>query len=177
MNYYARVNFSSLEDIVDAIGGIDVYNEIGFNSGVDGTLIPAGNVHMDGSTALKFSRERHAYADGDRQRGRNQMIVLSAIIDKATSPAIITGYSSIMNTVGDTFQSNMDSDEMVSLIKMQLNEGGSWHITSQSVDGNGANGIWSPANQSYSYMMYPDMDSVNAALLEIQKVMDGAILE
>ncbi len=177
MNYYARVNFSSLEDIVDAIGGIDVYNEIGFNSGVDGTLIPAGNVHMDGSTALKFSRERHAYADGDRQRGRNQMIVLSAIIDKATSPAIITGYSSIMNTVGDTFQSNMDSDEMMSLIKMQLNEGGSWHITSQSVDGNGANGIWSPANQSYSYMMYPDMDSVNAALLEIQKVMDGAILK
>ncbi len=177
MNYYARVNFSSLEDIVNAIGGIDVYNEVGFYSGVDGSLIPAGNVHMDGNMALKFSRERHAYGDGDRQRGRNQMTVLSAIIDKATSPAIITGYSSIMSTVGDTFQSNMDSDEMMSLIKMQLNEGGSWNITSQSVDGSGANSIWSPANQTYSYMMYPDMDSVNAALLEIQKVMDGVILE
>lgn len=177
MNYYARVNFSSLEDIVNAIGGIDVYNEVGFYSGVDGSFIPAGEVHMDGATALKFSRERHAYADGDRQRGRNQMIVLAAIIDKVTSPAIITGYSSLMNTVGDTFQSNMDSDEMMSLIKMQLNEGGSWQVSNQSVDGSGANGIWSPANQTYSYMMYPDMESVNAALLEIQKVMDGAILE
>ena len=95
INYYGRVNFSSLENIVDAIGGIDVYNEIGFYSGVDGELIPAGYLHMYGSTALKFARERHAYADGDRQLGRNQMIVLEAILDQAMSPAIITGYSGI----------------------------------------------------------------------------------
>lgn len=176
-NYYARVNFSSLENIVDAIGGIDVYNEIGFSSGVDGTYIEAGNIHMDGNTALKFSRERHAYADGDRQRGRNQMLVLSAIIDKATSPAILTGYSGIMSAVGDSFQSNMDSDEMTSLVKKQISDGGSWNVVQQTVTGTGGNGIWSPANQSYSYMMYPDMDSVNQALVNIQKVMDGEIIQ
>lgn len=176
-NYYARVNFSSLETIVDAIGGIEVYNEQAFYSGVDSSYIPAGNIQMDGNTALKFARERKAYADGDRQRGRNQMIVLSAIIDKATSPAIITGYSGIMSAIGDTFQSNMDSDEMMSIIKKQLNEGGSWNIVQQAVDGEGASGTWSPANQSYSYMMIPNMDSVNQALRNIQKVMDGELIE
>ena len=173
INYYARVNFSSLESIVDAIGGIDVYNEVGFYSGVDGSFIPAGDVHMDGSTALKFARERHAYAAGDRQRGRNQMIVLSAIIDKATSPAIVTGYSSIMSAVGDTFQTNMDADEMMSLVKKQLDEGGGWNIVQQSVDGAGENGVWSPANQTYSYMMYPNMESVEAAIVKIKDVMHG----
>lgn len=173
INYYARVNFSSLESIVDAIGGINVYNEIGFYSGVDGTFIPAGNVSMDGSMALKFARERHAYAAGDRQRGRNQMIVLSAIIDKATSPAIITGYSSIMSAVGNSFQTNMESDEMMSLVKKQLDEGGGWDIVQQSMDGAGENGVWSPANQTYSYMMYPNMDSVNAAIVKIKDVMHG----
>lgn len=176
-NYYARVNFSSLEDIVNAIGGIDIYNEMAFSSGVDGTYIEAGNIHMDGNTALKFSRERHAYADGDRQRGRNQMLVLSAIIDKASSPAILTGYSRIMSAVGDSFQSNMDSEEMTSIVKKQISDGSNWNVVQQSVTGSGETGIWSPANQSYSYMMYPDMDSVNEALVKIQKVMDGEIIQ
>lgn len=175
-NYYARVNFSSLENIVDAIGGIDIYNEIGFSSGVDGTYIEAGNIHMDGNTALKFSRERHAYADGDRQRGRNQMMVLSAIIDKVSSPAILTGYSGIMSAVGNSFQSNMDSDEMTSIVKKQINDNSDWTVIQQSITGVGESGVWSPANQSYSYMMYPDMDSVNQALVNIQKLMDGEIL-
>lgn len=175
-NYYARVNFSSLENIVDAIGGIDIYNEIGFSSGVDGTYIEAGNIHMDGNTALKFSRERHAYADGDRQRGRNQMMVLSAIIDKVSSPAILTGYSGIMSAVGNSFQSNMDFDEMTSIVKKQINDNSDWTVIQQSITGVGESGIWSPANQSYSYMMYPDMDSVNQALVNIQKLMDGEIL-
>lgn len=176
INYYARVNFSSLESIVNAIGGINVYNEMAFTSGVDGTYIPAGDVEMDGATALKFARERHAYAEGDRQRGRNQMLVLSAIIDKATSPAIITGYSGIMSAVGDTFQSNMASDEMMSIIKMQINDGGSWNVVQQAVDGSGENGVWSPANQTYSYMMHPNMESVNQALVKIQKVIDGEVI-
>lgn len=176
MNYYARVNFSSLETIVDAIGGIDIYNEVSFTSGVDGTYMEAGNVHLNGNAALKFARERYAYADGDKQRGRNQMIVISGIISKATSPAIITGYSGIMNAIGDSFQTNMESNEMTSLIKKQIDEGGSWNIVQQSVDGSGENGVWSPANQTYSYMMHPDMDSVNQALVKIQKVIDGEII-
>lgn len=171
-NYYVRVNFSSLEAIVDAIGGIDIYNQFGFYSGVDGTLIPGGDIHVNGNTALKFARERHAYADGDRQRGRNQMIVLEGIISKATSPAIITGYSGIMNAVGSSFQTNMTKDEMTSIIKDQLDNGGSWSIQQQSVTGGGGTD-WTPANGFNAYVMYPDTDSVNTALANIKTIMDG----
>lgn len=170
INYYGRVNFSSLENIVDAIGGIDVYNEIGFYSGVDGTLIPAGYLHMYGNTALKFARERHAYADGDRQRGRNQMIVLEAILDQAMSPAIITGYSGIMDAVSNNFQTNMTKEEMTSIIRRQINEGGDWTFTQQSVNGEGSTD-WCPANGTYSYVMIPDQTTLDAAIAQIQNVM------
>lgn len=172
-NYYVRVNFSSLEGIVDAIGGIDIYNQIGFYSGVDSSYIPGGDIHVNGNTALKFARERHAYADGDRQRGRNQMIVLEAIIQKAISPAIITGYSGIMETVGSNFQTNMEKNEMTSIIKDQLNNGGSWTITQQSVTGEGADSVWSPANGFPAWVMYPDQTSVDTALANIDTIAKG----
>lgn len=171
-NYYVRVNFSSVESIVNAIGGIDVYNQMSFNSGVDGTFIPGGDIHMNGNIALKFARERHAYADGDRQRGRNQMIVLEAIIDKAISPTIISAYSDIMSAVGDTFQTNMTADEMSSIVKKQLNDGASWTVQQQSVTGSGGTD-WTPANGFNAYVMYPDQTSVDTALANINTIMDG----
>lgn len=170
INYYVRVNFSSLENIVDAIGGIDVYNEIGFYSGVDGELIPAGYLHMYGQTALKFARERHAYADGDRQRGRNQMIVLEAILNQALSPAIISGYTGIMEAVSENFQTNMSKEEMTSIIRRQLDEGGAWTVTQQSLNGSGGTD-WCPANGTYSYVMYPDEATLSDAKNQIQAVM------
>lgn len=175
INYYARVNFSSLVSIVDAIGGVTVNNPNDFSAG--GYHYAIGNIDLNGAQALAFSRERYSFADGDRQRGRNQMIVLTGIINKATSPAIITGYSSIMSAIGNSFQTNMTSNEMSSLVKMQLSEGGSWNIVQQSFNGAGENGVWSPANHTYSYMMYPDMDSVNAGLAKIKQVINGEIIQ
>jgi len=172
INYYVRVNFSSLESIVDAIGGIDIYNQFAFYSGVDGELIPGGNIHVYGNTALKFARERHAYAEGDVQRGRNQMIVLEAIVQKAISPAIITGYSGIMSAVGNNFQTNMSEEEILSIIKRQLEEGGDWNISQQNVIGSGGTD-WTPANGFNAYVMYPDLTSVDNALTNIQAVVDG----
>lgn len=176
INYYVRVNFSSLENIVNALDGIDIYNMMDFYSGVDGEYIPAGYIHIYGNTALKFARERHAYADGDRQRGRNQMIVLEAIVQKALSPAIITGYSGIMDAVGDNFQTNMTKEEMTSIIKNQIDFGGSWNIVQQSVTGEGGTD-WTPANGFNAYVMYPDQYSVDVAVANIQAVMNGQIVE
>lgn len=172
LNYYVRVNFSSLESIVNAIGGINIYNQMTFRSGVDGTLIPGGNIHVNGSMALKFARERHAYADGDRQRGRNQMIVLEGIIKKAISPAIITGYSRIMETVGNNFQTNMAQKEMTSILKKQLDEGSKWQFEQQSVTGKGET-AWTPANGFNAYVMVPDTTSMQVAISNIQAVMGG----
>lgn len=172
LNYYARANFNSVENIVDAIGGIDIYNQSEFYSGVDLTYFAAGDINVDGSMALKFSRERHAYDDGDRQRGRNQMIVLEAIFKKATSPAIITGYAGIMDAVSGNFQTNMSQSDITSFIKMQINSMAGWEIKQISVSGVGET-TYSPANGFDSYVMVPDMNTVNNATTLINKMMNN----
>lgn len=95
INYNVRVNFSSLVKVVDELGGVTVYNPEAFTS-YAGISFPAGDINLNGDEALAFVRERYSFADGDRARGRNQMRVLSAIIDKCMSPKILTNFNGIM---------------------------------------------------------------------------------
>lgn len=171
INYYARVNFTSLINIVDALGGITVNSPFSFTAS-SGDVFTAGDVYLDGARALAFSRERYSFADGDRERGRNQMRVLTGIISKATSPAIITNYNSVMNAVGGSFQTNMESSDITALIKMQLNNMSGWNIVQQSVTGEGSS-LYSPANGFNSYMMVPDESSVTTAKATINSAFNA----
>ncbi|MFQ7526610.1 MAG: LCP family protein [Mediterraneibacter gnavus] len=123
-----EVNFTSLMTIVDALGGVDVQSEYEFEAG--GYHFNQEQTILDGKAALAFSRERHSFEDGDNQRGRNQEAVLTAILNKAMSPAILTKASSIISSVSNSVETNMTSDEMAKFINMRLSEGGSWQIES-----------------------------------------------
>lgn len=174
MNYYVRINFSSLEQIVDALGGVDVESAYDFNAG--GYHFNVGINHLNGAQALAFSRERYSFEGGDNVRIANQTRVLKAIIDKVTSPAILTNYMSFMDAISGTFQTNMNEKEINALIKMQLNDMRSWQISSDHLEGTG--GIdWTPANGFNAYVMYPDEDSRLRALKEIETIMNGGTLE
>lgn len=174
MNYYVRINFSSLEQIVDALGGVDVESAYDFNAG--GYHFNVGINHLNGAQALAFSRERYSFEGGDNVRIANQTRVLKAIIDKVTSPAILTNYMSFMDAISGTFQTNMNEKEINALIKMQLNDMRSWQISSGHLEGTG--GIdWTPANGFDAYVMYPDEDSRLRALKEIETIMNGGTLE
>lgn len=175
INYYARVNFSSLVEIVDALGGVTVNSPNAFTTLHGNYNIKIGENYLDGEKALGFVRERYAFEEGDRERGKNQMRVLSAIIDKATSPAIITKYTDIMDAVGGSFQTNMSSSEINSLIKMQINDMSGWNIQQYSVNGYGETN-WSPANGFNSYVMQPDQSTVNKAIELIKKIEAGQII-
>lgn len=171
INYYVRVNFSSVVDIVDALGGITVENPVAFSSG--GYSYPVGSIDMDGAMALQYSRERYNLSGGDRDRGKNQMRVITGMINKAISPAIITRYTSILDAVSGSFQTNMSNNEMTSLIKMQINEMSGWDIEQISVDGTGNASAWSPANGFNSWVMEPDVETVQNAVNLINKVENG----
>ncbi len=168
INYYARVNFTSLISIVDALGGITVDNPNYFTA--QGYTFDVGSIYLDGDQALAFSRERYSFADGDRERGRNQMRVITGMINKAISPAIIYNYTGIMDAIGGSFQTNMGSSAITSFINKQIDTMNGWEIEQQSVTGYGDT-LYSPANGFYSYMMVPDMDSVNAAVARINEVL------
>ena len=180
INYYARVNFSSLEQIVDALGGVDVYSKYSFTSSqaTGGTYyFTEGYNHMNGKQALSFSRERKALPGGDRARGINQQAVIDGIIRKATSPAIITGYSKILSSLNGTFQTNMSDNDIQKLIKMQLNDMASWNITSYSLDGtDGSEYTYSYPTQKL-YVMKPIEETVTEAQGMIDKVYAGELLE
>ena len=176
INYYARVNFSSLIDIVNALGGITVNSPVSFTTTVGGYSIVAGDNYLDGEKALAFSRERYSLAGGDRDRGKNQMRVVEGMINKAISPAIITRYTSILDAVGGSFQTNMNQSEINSLIRMQLDDMSSWEIFQYSLNGYGSGNTWSPANGFNSYVMQPDQNTVDKANALINKMLNGQTL-
>ncbi len=171
INYYARVNFSSLINIVDALGGIYVESPKAFTSN-DGYSFSAGRNYLNGKEALAFSRDRYHQEGGDRGRGKNQMRVIEGIISKAISPSIITNYSSLMSALSGSFQTNLESREITDIIKMQLQDMTGWTIIQNSVDGTGGTDFaYSLGNNAY--VMYPDTSTVEKTKQLIQKVQKG----
>lgn len=164
INYYVKVNFSSLIDIVDALGGITVQSEVAFDDFV------AGENKMDGKRALAFARQRYAFESGDRQRGKNQMKVIEAIIEKLARPDFSNDYMSIFNTVADGVEMNFSEDEIMALIRMQIADMKGWTVLSSSVDGTGGED-YSALYGGNLYVMYPDEKTVQAAKAQMDKIM------
>lgn len=171
ISYYARVNFTSLMTIVDALGGVDVQSDYEFEAG--GFHFNQGVNHLDGKAALAFSRERYSFKDGDNQRGRNQEAVLTAILNKAMSPAILMNASSIISSVSNSVETNMTSDEMAKFINMQLSEGGSWQIESMAAVGNGDTQTCFSSGAQPLYVMWPDEASVAGISQKMQQILSG----
>ncbi|MCD7949522.1 MAG: LCP family protein [Erysipelotrichaceae bacterium] len=174
INYYARVNFTSLVTMVDALGGVSVYSDYTFTSRHGGYSFTKGYNSVDGDKALAFVRERYNLPNGDNDRIRNQQYLLTAMLKKAMSPAIITNYTSILDAISGSFETNMTSSEITSLIKMQLNDMADWDIMQIQLTGTGAymtGGAYMPNNKLY--YMIPDDDSVAYATELIQAMVDG----
>lgn len=174
IDYYFRVNFSGFEKIIDALGGVTVNSDYDFSAG--GYYFQKGENQLNGSQALAFARERKSFKDGDRQRGRNQMAVIKAVINKAMSPAILSGYAGIIESVAGSFETSMPYDLIAELVRDMLEKGGSWNIVSYSVNGSG------DSRRPYSmstnaYVMIPDQETVDTAIEKINQVMNGETVE
>ncbi len=171
IHYYMRVNFSSLIDMVDVLGGIEVYSPVAFNSGP--YSFHEGMNSMDGKKALAFARERYSLSQGDLSRGRNQERIIEGMIQKAISPAILINYPNVMAVVMDSVQTNMPRAKITELINMQLAEGGSWQTSSTEVSGTGTYGLPSYAMPGWNLYMYQLNDgSVEDVRTKIMRMMN-----
>ena len=176
INYTFKVGFDTVTDLVDAIGGIDVTVAPGY--AVDSFLmIPSFSVHegvnhLNGQQALAYARERYAYTEGDRQRTKNQQQVLMGIVDKITSPAIVTNYAQIMDSMSDTFSTTMSSQEISDLIKYQLNGNPKWKMEQYMVNGTGDTLMCAELGNA-AYVMVPDQSTVTTAKNKINAVLAG----
>lgn len=160
IDYYFRINFTGFVDVVDALGGIDVYSAYDFTA-EDHHFVQGMN-SLNGEEALIFARERYAFSEGDRQRGSNQMEVLKAVFHKAMSPSILTQYVSILNSVQGCVDTNIPYDVLSALVRQQLETGDSWTIESFSVNGADAYATTYSMNQSI-YAMIPDENTIAEA--------------
>ena len=175
IDYYLRVNFSGFESIVDALDGVEVYSDYAFGT-AGGYYFEEGYNEVNGAAALAFVRERYAFEDGDVQRGKNQMAMIQAIMDKATSPALITGYLGLMDSVSDSFVTNMPKGSIADLVKLQLNEGGSWNVVANSVSGYVSEAYTYSDDSQLLSVMLQDEASVQYAAELIERCENGEIL-
>lgn len=173
IDYYFRVNFDGFEDIIEALGGITVQSQYSFKSG--GISFTKGENVLDGKSALVFARERYSLAGGDRQRGKNQMAVISGVIQKATtSTAMLTNYKAVLDGITGSFETNMPYEYIAELIQSQLKNGTKWNVVSYSADGTGASK--KPYSlSSRAYVMIPDQATVDHAKALIEQVKNGEV--
>ena len=174
INYYAKVNFTSLVKIVDALGGITVESPYNFTTLHGNYQIVKGQNKMDGAKALGFVRERYSLPHGDGDRVQNQQRVLKAMLNKAMSPAIITNYSKLLKSIDGSFETNMSANEITDLIQMQLNDMTAWTFHSTMVGGNSklmTGGAYMPNVKLYYNI--PDQASIDRAANMIKKMVNG----
>lgn len=187
IDYYVKINFSGCVAVVDALGGITIDSEVEFTCGQDASPIPyhfvKGENECDGEMAVAFSRERHAFLAGDFQRGRNQTAAIKAILQKATSSAILTKYSAVLDAVSDMFLTNIPTSTISDIVKMQLSDSKSWNIQTYSINGT----TEPPAGQSAAYLeitglrgasvVYPYADSINTAIKLMSMIQNGEVFD
>jgi len=174
INYYVKVNFTTLIDVVDVIGGIDIYSDATFTAYTDHTVrVRKGNNHFNGKQALAFARERYAYREGDRHRVKNQQDVISAIMNKVlSSKTLISKYNSLLNTLDGSFQTNMNMNSITSLVKKQIDNMPKWTIVSQNVNGTDSQQYTYSYPGQQLYVMIPDMTTVETAKNKINEVLN-----
>lgn len=174
LDHYMRMNFTGFTNIVDALGGVTVYSDYDFTTLNGGYHIEKGYNVLNGEAALGFARERYSLPDGDFQRGRDQMEVIKAIITKATSSAaVLTNYSSVLDSVSDCMQTNLSRDDINALIKGQLNDMKAWTVLTYNVSGTCTSSTMYSYPTSPKSVVIPDESTVEYAKKLMQKVTDG----
>ncbi|MCI5496019.1 MAG: LCP family protein [Roseburia sp.] len=170
IDYYVRVNFTSVRKIVDLLGGVKVYSDYDFTSDW-GPSFKKGYNQVNGKQALAFCRERHHFANGDYQRGRDHQHMIEAILNKAMSPDILPNYADLLKTASKNFQTNMSTKEITALAKMQLNDMSQWTIKYANAAGQGASKTTYSYQSRKLYVCVPDYNSVAKITKRINKVL------
>lgn len=178
--FFGRVNFTTMIRIVDELGGLDVESDEAFTTSADSEFVmdvQLGMNHFDGTQTLAFCRERQNLADGDNARGRHQQAVITAIIKKMMSPAMLRGATGIIQSVSDGVDTNFTPEQIQSLIKTQLRSNAAWNIYSVSAEGFGSTDICYSSGDTPLYVTIPDETSVANIVDLINRVEAGEVLE
>ncbi len=170
VDYYLKVNFSSLIKIVDQIGGITVDSKYAFS--YDGFTFKKGKNTLNGKAALAFSRCRKELPLGDVSRGENQEAVIKAIIEKASNPSIIGKYVDILKTIENSFVTNMSEKDIYALAKFQLNDNPRWQVEAKNAIGTDAYDVTYSAGKTKLYVMKQNDEVVSEIKNRLNEILE-----
>ena len=176
LNNYVVINFTTYRQIIDALGGVDVDNDVEFTSEFDGQYYPAGPIHLEGNYALTYVRERYAFVNGDFERNLHQQMVMQAMIQKLCSPEEIVPFESLLKALEGTFMTNISSDSIYALCKKQFDENISWNIVSYHIEGDASGYEYCTAEGDYRSVVYPYDNQIEFVSNVMKSVINGDIV-
>ena len=174
-NYYARINFDATSTIIDQLGGVDIHIPYVVNTYHGHRHYEPGDYHLNGDEALDFARERVSisWAGGDRERGRNQEKIITALLQKLQQDKTnLTKLDQIFNSIAKNIQTNFTPDDLKYLVQKQLSNFSNWQIESIDVDGK------ADITSTYTYpepkhfVWHPYQDSVDKAKTKLQEYLN-----
>ena len=169
VDYYARLNFSSFETIIDALGGIDVYSEYDFVA--QGFTFNQGMNNLNGEQALAFVRERKSFAEGDIQRGKDQMEMLKALIEKLGTFDGISSFAQVYDEVSDVVETNLSKEQLLAIASEQILNGRTWDVETYYVTGTDGSEITYSIPGASAYVMWPNEDEVAEGTEKLKAVL------
>jgi polyisoprenyl-teichoic acid--peptidoglycan teichoic acid transferase len=113
IDYYVEINMEGFKDIVDAVNGITVDNQIEFE--LDGVTLEKGRQHLNGTETLAYARMRKQDPRGDIGRGERQREVISKIIEKGKSLSTLTNYDDILDALENNIKTNLTLSEIIGM--------------------------------------------------------------
>lgn len=169
INYYVRVNFTTVESLVNTIGPIEIYSDKAMS--LDGCKYVVGTNTVNGKCALRFARERHSYVEGDNHRIKNQQEVIKGIFNKLSKSAmVVTDYTSILDSLDGKFATNMDMKDITAFIKYELEDITKYEILDTQVTGTGSMELTYSYPHQKLYVMFPSEQSVESTKEYINKI-------
>ena len=133
VDYYIQVNMEGFKDIVDAVGGVTVNNDMDFSFG--GTHFPKGTVSLNGTEALNYARMRKEDPRGDFGRQKRQRQIIEAVIKKGASINTLTNYGDIFEALGENVRTNLTFGEMITIQRNYRNAAKT--VEQYQIDGQG----------------------------------------
>ncbi|HET7615346.1 MAG TPA: LCP family protein [Bacillales bacterium] len=115
IDYYIRINMEGLSDLVDAVGGVDVHNDISWHDEgyyKEGYFYHKGDLHLNGPQALGYVRMRHLDPRGDFGRNERQRDVIKAIINQTADVSSFAHYQDILDAISSNVLTDMTFNDM-----------------------------------------------------------------
>ena len=170
VNYWVKLNFTGFVELIDALGGVEVYSDQAFTVEPIRTYQQGYN-QLTGLEALAFARERYSFPDGDYQRAKNQMEVIRAVVEKCSSFALVQNFRPVLEAAGEHLETNMPKEHLYGLAALQLGDPGPWTVETYTAQGDSAyRETWSMPGQEL-YVILPGEASVQEAKEKLAAVL------